>query len=115
MLVFLQQPCVGLEPGLRDLGLRFLQARVAGDRAVRALKNHDGKKSDKKKAKGPGAGLAEVGEQGRKNEGVKGLKGKETAVTDQDTVFSTIYRGPGSAPGRKRLEWRGDVCWREEL
>lgn len=52
---------------------------------------------------GPRAGPAEAQEQGRKNEGVRGWKGKETTV-DGETVFSIIrlFAGGRGLPLERR-------------
>lgn len=94
---------MGLQPGTRNLGLRFPQASVAEDSATRALRNHEGKKSNKKRVEGPRVGPAEAQEQGRKNEGVRGWKGKETTV-DGETVFSIIrlFAGGRGLPLERR-------------
>lgn len=64
-MFFLQGPCVGEEPGTRDLGLRFSQTRVAEAWGCEGTGNHEGKKSSKKWVEGPGGWPAEVEEEGR--------------------------------------------------
>lgn len=49
---------------------------------MRAWRNHEGKKSNKERIQGTGIGLPQVEEQDGGNEDMRGLKGKETVVTD---------------------------------